>query len=50
MQPKISAEMKDMLYDLEEQHKQGKLKQHSELWDEKMKATQSESAFGIRAL
>lgn len=42
--------MKDFLYDMEELHKQGKLKQKSELWDDKMAATQTQSAFGIRAL
>lgn len=42
--------MKDLLYSMEEQQKQGKLQQHSALWDDKMKATQTESALGVRAL
>lgn len=50
MQPKIKEDMKDFLYEMEEQHKAGKLQQHHDLWDEKMKATQTQSAFGIRAL
>jgi hypothetical protein len=50
MQPKISSEMKDFLYDMEEAAKSGKLDKHSALWDDKMKATQTESAFGIRTV
>jgi hypothetical protein len=42
--------MKDFLYDMEELLKQGKLQEHSKLWDEKMMDTQTESACGIRAL
>lgn len=50
VQPKIDATMKAYLYDMEELHKEGKLQQQHELWDERMKGTQPESAFGIRAL
>lgn len=50
LQPKINAEMKDLLFAMEEQHKAGKLQQQHDLWDDKMKATQTQSAFGIRAL
>lgn len=42
--------MKDFLYDMEELHKAGKLQQRHDLWDERMKGTQTDSAFGIRAL
>eukprot|EP00892_Ulva_mutabilis_P004749 jgi/Ulvmu1/2646/UM014_0098.1 len=50
MVPKIPSDMKDFLYDMEELHKQGKLQQKAKLWDDKMAATQTQSAFGIRAL
>lgn len=50
MQPKISAEMKEYLYDCEELQKEGKLQQQAELWDDKMKATQTASAFGLRCV
>ena len=50
VQPKVGAEMKAFLYDMEELHKAGKLQQTSALWDGKMKATQTQSAFGVRAL
>jgi hypothetical protein len=50
VQPKISTEMKDFLYDVEEKAKSGKVQKQHDLWDDRMKATQSESAFGIRAL
>lgn len=42
--------MKDFLYNVEEAVRAGKLTQHAALWDEKMKATQTESALGVRAL
>jgi hypothetical protein len=50
LQPKISSEMKDYLYDMEELHKEGKLQKKAELWDDKMKATQTQSAFGLRCV
>ena len=50
LQPKISSEMSDYLYDIEEQHKEGKLQQQSLLWDDKMKATQTESALRLGCL
>lgn len=50
MQPKISAELKEYLYDCEELQKEGKLQQQAELWDDKMKATQTASAFGLRCV
>lgn len=50
MQPKISADMKDALYDWEELHKEGKLQKKADLWDDKMKATQTASAFGLRCV
>lgn len=42
--------MKEYLYEMEELYKEGKLQQHSKLWDGKMMDTQTESAFGVRAL
>lgn len=42
--------MKSFLYDMEEASREGKLTQQKALWDSKMQATQTQSAFGVRAL
>lgn len=46
----MPQEAKDYLLDAEEAAKDRKTMKGSLLWDDKMKATQTESAFGVRAL
>ncbi len=49
-QPKIPDCTKDYLLLAEDQAKEKKANKQSELWDDKIKATQTESAFGLRCL
>lgn len=49
-QAKLEADVKDYLFDAETAAKDKRQKGSSALWDEKMKATQTESAFGVRCL
>lgn len=49
-QAKLDADVKNYLFDIETAAKDKRQKGSSALWDEKMKATQTESAFGVRCL
>ncbi|GMH38839.1 hypothetical protein BSKO_06737 [Bryopsis sp. KO-2023] len=49
-QVKIPQATKDFLLDAEEEAKERKKEKASSLWDNKMKATQTESAFGLRVV
>lgn len=42
--------MKEYLFDVEEEAKEMRQKKASAVWDSKMKATQTESAFGVRVV
>lgn len=42
--------MKDLMYNMEEQWQEGSLQKKAILWDDKMRACQTESACGIRSL
>jgi hypothetical protein len=49
-QPKIPDASKDYLLDVEESYKKQKDEARSDLFGSKIQATQTESAFGVRAL
>ena len=49
-QAKLDADVKDFLSDAEASAKDKRQKGSSAVWDEKMKATQTDSAFGVRCL
>ncbi|KAK9842747.1 hypothetical protein WJX74_001687 [Apatococcus lobatus] len=49
-QAKLRAEIKDLLGEAETKAKEVKRDKASNLWDVKMKATQTESAFGVRVV
>ncbi len=49
-QPKLAQEIKDLLLDAEAEAKERKKNKDATLWDEKMRATQTESAFGVRVV
>ena len=49
-QAKLRGEIKDILEDAETRAKETKRDKASNLWDNKMKATQTESAFGVRVV
>lgn len=49
-QPKLQPDIKDLLLDAETEAKERKKNRDSTLWDDKMRATQTESAFGVRVV
>lgn len=49
-QPKCPESTKEYLGAAEDAAKEAKASKQSELWDEKMRATQTESAFGLRVV
>ena len=49
-QAKLRPEIKDVLDEAEARAKETKRDKTSNLWDNKMKATQTESAFGVRVV
>ena len=46
----ISQDIKDLLLEAEEAFKEKRRERHAQLWDEKMKKTQTDSAFGLRVV
>jgi len=46
----VSSEIKTLLAEAEEIFKERKKERDSRLWDEKMKKTQTDSAFGLRVV
>ena len=49
-QAKLRGEIKDLLEEAETRARETKRDKASNLWDNKMKATQTESAFGVRVV
>lgn len=49
-QAKLRSEIKEVLVEAEARAKETKRDKASNLWDSKMKATQTESAFGVRVV
>lgn len=49
-QAKLSADVKSFLAETETLAKERRQIQKNSLWDEKMKATQTQSAFGVQCL
>ena len=49
-QAKLETDVKDLLLDAEAEAKTKRQQKGSAVWDEKIKATQTQSAFGVRCL